>query len=149
MSPQPSQRSYLERNTASAAWFDALVNETTTMEHLGVHAAMFSVRLFDSDTRSAAQARTLFGLILRPTDHVEQTSPTSFSLLLAPQKDLAETVVRARAIADAFDDANILASTGFAQRRQGESLLDTWARAEAQLDRAAYRTEHHDGITLT
>jgi hypothetical protein len=135
---------------ASPQWFDGLVTETTVIENAGVHAAMLSVRLYTTKTpqRVASQGHTLFGRILRPTDRVEQTSPTTFSILLAPEPDLVGTVVHARAIAEALHAAGLRASTGFAQRRSGESLLDTWARAEAQLDRAVYRSEHRRGLTL-
>lgn len=137
--------------SAPSAWFDALVGETTQLEQLGVHAAMLSIRLRSTNdpARAAAQARTLFGLILRPTDRVDQTTPISFSILLAPQEDLAATVRRSNEISAALENANIVASTGFAQRRPQESLLDTWARAEAELDRAVYRMEHPSGITLS
>lgn len=140
----------VESPIASPQWFDGLVTETTVIENAGVHAAMLSIRLHTTDTpnRLAAQCRTLFGRILRSTDRVEQTSPTTFSILLAPEPDLVGTVVHSRAIADALHSAGLRASTGFAQRRAGESLLDTWARAEAQLDRAVYRSEHQGGITL-
>ncbi|MFT7473119.1 MAG: hypothetical protein ACI81L_000030 [Verrucomicrobiales bacterium] len=135
---------------ASPLWFDGLVTETTVIENAGVHAAMLSVRLYatESPQRIASQGRTLFGRILRPTDRVEQTSPTTFSILLAPEPDLVGAVVHARAIADGLHSAGLRASTGFAQRRAGESLLDTWARAEAQLDRAVYRSEHQHGLAL-
>lgn len=138
-------------HSAPSAWFDELVSETAKLEQLGVHAAMLAVRLrVPHDTvRAAAQARTLFGLILRPTDRVDQTTPVSFSILLAPQSDLAETVRLSHRIANALTKANIEAATGFAQRRPQESLLDTWARAEAELDRAAYRVEHPNGLTIS
>lgn len=150
MSPQPQPRSLFERSTVSSAWFDALVSETTRLEQLGVQAAMLSVRLHDQHdpARAATQARTLFGLILRPTDRLEQTTPVSFSILLAPQANLTETLGQVNTISNALSNANIDASTGFAQRRHSESLLDTWARAEAQLDRATYRAEHRDGLTI-
>lgn len=154
MSNQHQTRTTAERTplaSTPSAWFDALVSETTKLEQLGVHAAMLSVRLRPSDdtTRAAAQARTLFGLILRPTDRLDQTTPISFSVLLAPQQDLAETIHLSNQIAEALAKANIDASTGFAQRRPQESLLDTWARAEAELDRAAYRVEHPNGLTIS
>lgn len=153
MPNQPQSRiadEHLSRPSTTSAWFDALVNETVQIEQLGVHAAMLSIRLRSSDDllRTAARARTLFGLILRPTDRVGQTTPISFSILLAPQRDLAETVRLSNEISDALQGANIISSTGFAQRRPQESLLDTWARAEAQLDRAEYRIENPLGITL-
>ena len=150
MSNQPHIASPAKSRAASA-WFNALISETVNFEQIGVHAAMLSVRLHPTadPNRAAARARTLLGLVLRPTDRVEQTTPLSFSVLLSPQKDLAETVALATVVSKAFEDADILASTGFAQRRVGESLLDTWARAEAELDRAAYRAENNDGLTLS
>lgn len=153
MSNQEQPYSFVERTIASPAWFDALIAETTVVEQTGVHASMVSIRLqYSPDTdmsRLVSQARTLFGLVLRPTDRIEQTASNSFVVLLAPQKDLAETVSLTAQLDAALLRSGILASTGFAQRRPLESLIDTWARAEAQLDRAVYRLEHRNGLRLT
>lgn len=136
-------------NTTPVAWFDALVRETAAVDETGVHAALVSIGLREDATdRAVGQLRTLLGRMLAPTDRFEQTSEGSFSVLLAPQVDLYETVSEVRDIAEALERSGLKASTGFAQRRVGESLVDTWARAEAQLDRAAYRVEHQNGLTL-
>jgi len=150
MSVNDHTESYAEVTTESRRWFDFLVAETTTLDQAGVHAALLSVRIQDDmvSDRTLTQVRNLLSHVLSPTDRFAQTSASSFSLLLAPQRDLCETVSEVREIADALHDAGIQASTGFAHRRAAESLLDTWARAEAQLDRAAYRVEHRDGLTL-
>lgn len=109
---------------------------------------MLSVRLRKSSDRVMTQLQHLLERLMADTDRIEQTSSSSFSVLLTPQPNLHTTVAQVRSIAEAIDAAGIETSTGFAHRRPGESLLDTWARAEAQLDRAAYRAEHHDGLTL-
>lgn len=142
--------SFTRETTASSEWFQTLVAETSAVDAAGVHAALLSVRIHESvaSERTMKQLRTLLGRILSPTDRVEQTANDSMSVLLAPQKDLRQTVTDVREIADALHRAGLRSSTGFAQRRVGESLLDTWARAEAQLDRASYRVETSEGITL-
>lgn len=149
MSVHDQSGSFTQNHQAPAVWHDALVEETGALDQAGVQAALLSIRLQDAtDARSIGQLKTLLGRVLSPTDRCEQTSDISFSVLLAPQLDLSETVTEVRDIAEALDRAGIHASTGFAHRRIGESLLDTWARAEAQLDRAAYRLEHQNGLIL-
>lgn len=136
-------------STAAGSWLDALMAETVTIDEAGVHAALVSIRLQGEVTqRSSARLQTLLRHQLAPTDRFEQVSESSFSVLLAPQEDLCETVNEVRDLADSIERAGIDAVTGFAQRRPREPLLDTWARAEAQLDRAAYRIEHQNGISL-
>jgi len=150
MSVNEQPNTYAQLTSQSRQWFDFLVAETTTLDQTGVHAALLSVRLHENivSDRTRTQLRTLLSHVLGPTDRVAQTSHSSFSVLLAPQQDLCETVAEVRDIAEALDRAGLRASTGFAHRRASESLLDTWARAEAQLDRAAYRVEHQAGLTL-
>lgn len=148
MSVHDQSGSFTQNQHTTAAWFDALVTETSALDQAGVHAALLSIRLRDANERRLGQLKTLLGRLLSSTDRFQQTSDSSFSVLLAPQDDLYETVNEVRDIAEALDRSGILASTGFAHRRAGESLLDTWARAEAQLDRAAYRLEHQNGLML-
>lgn len=150
MSVNDQANSIARDSTASREWFKTLIAETVAVDAAGVHAALLSVRIHESvaSERTMKQLRTLLGRILSPTDRVEQTAPDSMSVLLAPQKDLRQTVSEVREIADALHRAGLRSSTGFAQRRVSESLLDTWARAEAQLDRASYRVESSNGITI-
>lgn len=132
-------------------WFTSLVNETTLLDQTGVHAAMLSLRVQDDGQmeRRASQVQHLLGRLLRPTDRLGQTSPTSFSLLLAPLQTIADTTGHVHMLTDALKLAGLSVWAGYAQRRSGESLLDTWARAEAQADRAAFRSTHSRGLSLT
>lgn len=140
--------SFTTNESTAAEWFETLVAETASLDQAGVHAALLSIRLNDGDTRTFRQLTTLLGRLLSPTDRFERTSQHSVSVLLAPQDNLSETVHTARDIAQTLSRSGLDASVGFAHRRSGEPLLDTWARAEAQLDRAAYRLEHQDGLAL-
>lgn len=149
MEIQPSTSAEAIRERARARqWVESLLSDTEVVDHTGVQAAMLSVRLRKSSDRVMTQLQHLLERLMADTDRIEQTSSSSFSVLLTPQPNLHTTVAQVRSIAEAIDAAGIETSTGFAHRRPGESLLDTWARAEAQLDRAAYRAEHHDGLTL-
>ncbi len=135
--------------STTTSWLSALDAETATIDKAGVHAALLSIRLHEKHSdRTLRQMHNLLGHLLSPTDRFEQTSDDSFTVLLAPQEDLFETVTEVREIAEALERTGLHASTGFAQRRAGEPLVDTWARAEAQLDRAAYRLEHQNGLSL-
>lgn len=141
---------------AEPAWFTSLIHETTKLDHVGVRAAVLSLRLqhgaeeLDADVeRRAIQLRNLLGRLLRPTDQMGQTSPTTFAVLLAPLQTIVEAASHIHAISDSLQDAGLLVSAGFAHRRDGESLLDTWARAEAQADRAAFRSHIAEGLHLS
>ena len=151
MSNQPFTRTRIDGSSPTAEWFDTLVAEAAHLDQLGVKSAMVSMHLLANGDprRAASQARTLFGLTLRPTDRVEQTSSLSFSLLLSPQENLVETVMLTNSIAAKFRKADIRVLSGYAHRRPGESLVTTWARAEAELDCLLYRRERAKGITLS
>jgi hypothetical protein len=138
------------------AWFTSLVHQTTQLDNVGVRAAVLSLRLQprsgESDAekeRRAVHVRNLLGRLLRPTDRMGQTSPTTFAVLLTPLQTIVEAASHIHAISDSLQDAGLLVSAGFAHRRDGESLLDTWARAEAQADRAAFRSHIAEGLHLS
>ena len=138
------------------AWFTSLVHETTHLDNVGVRAAVLSLRLQQGSReadaeieRRSVQLRNLLGRLLRPTDRMGQTSPTAFAVLLTPLQTIVEAASHIHAISDSLRDAGLLVSAGFAHRRDGESLLDTWARAEAQADRAAFRAHIADGLQLS
>jgi hypothetical protein len=137
-------------DTDEPLWFTSLVHETTQLDRTGVHAAMLSLRVKDDGQieRRASQVKHLLGRLLRPTDQLGQTSPTSFSLLLAPLQSIADTTSHVHMLTEALKSAGLSVWAGYAQRRSGESLLDTWARAEAQADRAAFRSTHSGGLRL-
>lgn len=69
-------------------------------------------------------------------------------MLLTPASELTNTVNVVRSFSATLHAHRISAVTAFAFRRPGENLIDTWARAEAELDRASYRAEHGGGISL-
>lgn len=151
MSNEHVHLEHLETDSAQKpAWFTALVAETATLDQTGVNAAVLSLRLAGGENvdRQATQVTNLLRRMVRSTDRIGQTSSTSFSLLLAPLRSIADTTAQVHVITNALRDANISASAGYAQRRPAESLLDTWARAEAQADRAAFRAVHAKGLSL-
>lgn len=137
--------------TSDPEWFSTLVSETVEFERTGTCAAVLSFRLHEAHEveRRSQQMATLLRRLLRPTDRFAQTSEDSFSVLLAPLASITDASSHIHALNEALGNAGLMVSTGFAHRREGESLLDTWARAEAQSDRAAFRLEHRQGIQLS
>jgi len=131
-------------------WFTALVRETAQLDQTGVGAAVLSLRLNqdEDNERHAIQVLNLLRRLLRPTDQLGQPSKTAISVLLAPLESLRDTASHVHTLTTALNDAGLSVSAGFAHRREGESLLDTWARAEAQSDRAAFRLKHKSGLRL-
>lgn len=143
-----------QRNQANLvdSWRDLLVQETHEIELAGVNAAVVSVRLIAADgsllTQAASRAEHLLNTLLRPTDRIGHPEPNSFVVLLSPTNELTETVERVRLYGKSLSQHKIQALTAFAHRRTGEALVNTWARAEAELDRAHYRSLHEDGLCL-
>lgn len=131
-------------------WFSELVGGTAHIDSTGVSAAVLSIRLRDDvdlDRRSV-QAMNLLRRMIRPTDRLGHPAPAAFSVLLVPLESLADTAAHVNSLAQGFENAGIAVSVGFAHRRPTESLLDTWARAEAEVDRATFRVETSGGLML-
>lgn len=153
--PMSTEGQHLEQiaitGITNPGWFSALVAETTELEHTALSAAVLSLRLHESVDleRRSNQTLNLLRRLSRNTDAVAQLTPCTFSLLLSPLATITEASSHIHAITDALGNAGLMVSAGFAHRRHGESLLDTWARAEAQADRASYRIENRDGLRLT
>ena len=133
-------------------WRDLLVNETRELDLAGVSAAVVTVRLLAEDvaalTDAAAQAEEVLQNLLRRTDRLGHPEPNSFVLLLSPTNELTETVGRMQHYGQALLTHQIRSLTAFAHRRPSEPLVNTWARAEAELDRAHYRSVHRDGVRV-
>lgn len=131
-------------------WFSALVTETAEIDHTGVSAAVLSIRLrteHDLD-RKTVQALNLLRRMIRPTDRLGHPASSAFSVLLVPLESIADAAAHVNSLAQSLDMAGLDVSVGFAHRRAGESLLDTWARAEAEVDRATFRAETSAGLVL-
>ena len=132
-------------------WFSTLVRETAELDHTGVSAAVLSIRLPDDvdDDRQGPRIHNLLGRLVRQTDCIGQPSDRTFSVLLAPLDSITDTASQVHALTDALERAGFRVVVGFAHRRRDESLLDTWARAEAEADRAAYRADNRGGLVLS
>lgn len=130
--------------TQIVGWSDLLVQETAEIDRAGVSAAIVAVRLTaDNEADLATDARRAESLLrrrLRPSDRFGASSPNSFSLLLSPTNEITETIEQVRNYGKTLFDHRIPARTAFAHRRPHESLVDTWARSEAELDRVLYRS---------
>lgn len=142
----------LDTTTLVSAWRDLLVQETTEIDQAGVNAAVVAFRLVETgespSSDPGARIGRLVGRRVRSTDRLGATSASSFAMLLSPANALTETVDVVHSYSKVLADHRIPALTAFAFRRPAESLVDTWARAEAELDRAQYRSTHASGINL-
>lgn len=132
-------------------WYKTLLHETVELDHTGVSAAVLSLRLRGSKDRDrrAKQLQNLLRRLLRPTDRVGKPSSGAFSILLVPLQSIADTSAQVHALTNALDNAGLDVAAGFALRRTTESLVDTWARAEAEADRAAFRATNGGGLVLS
>lgn len=132
-------------------WGEALGYETAEVERAGVNAAMISVLLTATSEDLAIDSRRATSLLtrrLRSTDRLAATSADQLSILVTPTNSLTQTMELMNTINAALFDHRIPAVTSFAHRRPNENLVDTWARAQAELDRVMYRARHSEGITV-
>lgn len=137
--------------TLATSWRDILIEETIEIEQAGVQAAIVSVRLVCAEhelENDARRAESLLRRRLHLTDRVGATREDALAVLLSPTVSLTQTVEQVRSLSSALDSHRIPTFTAFAHRRPDEPLLSTWARAEAEIDRSIYRSEHAAGIRL-
>ncbi len=135
---------------AADAWADLLTEESVRLHSLGIRSGLISID-FSSASDAALwrdRAVRLLRRALRPTDRIGITSETSIAVLQAPLQTLTELERTARNVDVHLQGAGLTAAIGYAHRRTGEQLLDTFARADAQADRAAFRREHASGNGL-
>lgn len=126
-------------------WAPLLQNEEIRLQKLGIRSGLISIDFSDSPAPiTRDRAVRLLRRMLRPTDWIGITSETSVAVLQAPLQSLSELDGCVRSIDDKLAAAGLAASIGFAHRREDESLLDTWARADAQADRATFRLQVGD-----
>ncbi len=138
---------------AADAWANLLAEESMRLHSLGIRSGLISID-FSSASDAALwrdRAVRLLRRALRPTDRIGITSDTSIAVLQAPLQTLTELERTARQVDVHLQGAGLTAAIGYAHRRTGEQLLDTFARADAQADRAAFRREvaSGDGILLS
>ena len=142
------------RQTAAldrAAWRAFLDQENRIVAETGARVGIISVDLAgphddpERDQLLRDRAVRLLRRLLGRTDRIATTSSSSLAILRAPLESLPGLERQARDLALQLYGAGLDAAVGFAHRRAGEDLMDTWARADAQADRALYRLEHPDG----
>lgn len=132
--------------TTVSAWKSLLESETEQVDRAGVKAAVIIVRLSDqidlSSSASTAGNPILKRVIdswLRPTDRAAHTGTADVSILVTPTAELAETLFRVNQLDSQLSEAGLEATCSFAQRRPEETLVSSWGRAQAELDRAIFR----------
>lgn len=131
-------------------WVALLTEESVRLHSLGIRSGVISID-FSATTDPGLfrdRAVRLLRRGLRSTDRIGLTSEGSLAILHAPLPSLPELDRMSRQIDVHLDGAGMPASIGFAHRRTGEDLLDTFARADAQADRASFRREHPSGEGL-
>lgn len=143
-----------ETNVLTAAdWAFLLTEESERLHLLGIRSGVISIDFAEAADAGMWRDRAvrLLRRSLRPTDRIGLTSETSLAVLQAPLQTLPELDRTARQIDLHLHGAGLAAAIGFAHRRAGEDLLDTFARADAQADRVSFRQQHvaGDGILLS
>jgi len=138
-----------------ADWKKFLEDENRIVADTGVRVGIISVDLagaHDNPERDAVlrdRAVRLLSRRIARTDRLAVTSNSSLAILRAPLDSVPSVERQARDLALQLFGAGLDAAVGFAHRRTGEDLMDTWARADAQADRALYRLERADhGVAL-
>ncbi len=140
-----------DRRLHQSSWPQFLDEESERLDALGVRAGVISVTLGnpddDAELHRTYRDRSLRLLIhiVAPSGRLAPTSERSVAVLEAPLGSLPELERHAHAVATSLSVAGIPAAVGFAHRRVDEHLLDTWARADAEADRAAFRIHHPQG----
>ena len=135
MSYLPNFNDHQIEITASR-WSDVLTAETARIEETGVKAAILSIQHGDLDERQTRQLHTLFQRSLTPADRPRIAGDGSLTALLTPVDGLGALQHRLRRLHKAARGHGLEIHIAFALRRPKESLLDTWARADAELDRS-------------
>jgi len=124
---------------SSRYWQHLLASEGERLDRFGINAALLTIQTRSSDEREILRLYRLLEINARNTDQLHRVDERHFALLLTPIEDLTSTVRRANDLHDQANRHNLDGSIGFALRRPQESLLDTWARADAELDRLHFR----------
>ena len=134
------------------SWREVLDAETTHVDSAGIQAAVVVARLTEPIDLSESDANKAADNVLRgclnPTDRFGRTAPNDFSVLLAPTTELRETIRRVHQINRTLADHGYDAVCSFAHRRPHERLVDSWARAQAELDRRVFRDTHGGGLSI-
>lgn len=128
-------------HTDANGWAQLLTAESSRLDETGVLAALVSVRLASADDRSTTQTYHLLRRSINRIERAHVVEQGHLSLVLAPVADFVDLRQRTNALQNQLVDAGLKAWIGFALRRPLEPLLDTWARAEAELDRLTFRIE--------
>lgn len=133
----PTTRS--PKTLSTNQWVELLRAETDRLELTGVLGAVLTIGV-DDDERTLRQIMNLLGRYLTSPSTVSQTDHETLSVLLLPVFDFVSLHTQVHEISEMLQSAGLSASISFALRRTDEPLLDTWARAEAERDRVAFRS---------
>lgn len=140
-----------DRRLQQSWWPSFLDTETARLDEIGLRAGVISIALDGSgqDLRDRLQGRDralrLLSHSISPSSRFAATSDRSIAVLHAPLISLPDLERQAQRLVARLSVAGIAAAVGFAHRRIGEHLLDTWARADAEADRAEFRQQNPDG----
>lgn len=134
---------------------ETLVAEDARFAEVGVHAAMISLdfRAQEDDPQRdkliRSRAVRFLQVHLSSSDLIGEVCTHRLCVLRAPVESLAALNAFTRGLSLQLQVAGLPAAAGFAYRRTDESLFDTWARADAQVDRIVFRNlRTPDGLIL-
>lgn len=141
------RNSGVAQTVANAPWRNVLSTETVRLDQTAIASGIVTIQLLDKDDADAARNRAirLLNVALSPTDRYGELSATRIAVLRSPVESISAFADWVRRISDLLIAGNIDVAVGFAPRRPGEHLLKTLARADAELDRSIFRSEHPGG----
>lgn len=139
----------------TGSFAETLVAEDARFKEVGVQAAMISLD-FQTDGSDSARDQLIRSRAIRflqarlsSSDLISEVCTHRLSILMAPVESLAALNAFTRDLSLQLEVAGLPAAAGFAHRRQNESLFDTWARADAQVDRIIFRNHRTpNGLVL-
>ena len=135
-------------------WQAFLREENRIVAETGIRVGIISIDLagpHDDPARDELLRDRAVRLLRRRmarTDRIAITSNSSLAILRAPLESVPSVERQARNLALELYGAGLDAAVGFAHRRAGEDLMDTWARADAHADRALHRLERSSTTPL-
>lgn len=135
------------RIDAQRSWCNLLTAETVHLDELGLNSGITVIELTGDAEVVIARRRALRILqpILSPTDRCGTISRSRIAVLHSPTESFVQFVRWSGQINKMLSEQDITTAAAFAQRRSDESLLDTFARADAELDRLIFRSELASG----
>lgn len=127
-------------------WRTLLDEETPRLDAFGLASGIITVTIDEElalPLSAATRVDNLLSHIVIGTDRAHRVARDTFGVLVTPLGGLVELREKADRIAQKLDDAGLSCTLGWAMRRFDEHLLDTSARADAEVDRLKFSLARH------